>query len=180
MHFQTQCVDVLKASLVSKVYFLSKESPKVIQNLANILTFQVYMPMDWIIKTKRVREMYFISRGRVVLVDSFRRIISNLSHGDSFGEMALFEEEGFKLKALAETFCELYQLDNDIFNSVLDAFYADPNIASRRKQEMKGEIEKRENIRRKTRKFMGKPKTLQSVFDRHHALSGRWYCPGSK
>ncbi|OQR89710.1 Voltage-gated Ion Channel (VIC) Superfamily [Thraustotheca clavata] len=180
LHFQTQCTYVLKATLISKIYFLSKESPNVVQNLAALLTSQVFMPMDWITKANRIHEMYIISRGKVFLVDENQKIISKLTAGDSFGELCLFVENGFPYKALAETFCELYQLNSDVFHTVIDAYYTDSAVAEQRKVEWREAIETRDHQMLKTQKLLNQGETLQSVFSNHQAKSSRWVLPHSQ
>ncbi|KDO34925.1 hypothetical protein SPRG_00987 [Saprolegnia parasitica CBS 223.65] len=179
-HFQMQCTQVLKASLISKVYFLAKESPNVIQNLASLLTSQVFMPMDWITKTVHVREMYLIARGKVFLVDDSQKIISKLTQGDAFGEITLFVEDAFAYKALAETFCELYQLNTDVFHTVIDAYYTETSVALQRKAEWQEAIEARDHQMLKTQKLLNQGETLLSVMRHAHSKEGRWVLPHSK
>ncbi|CAK4968396.1 unnamed protein product [Aphanomyces euteiches] len=180
IHFQTQCIDVLKAQVIAKVHFLTEESNNVIQNLATLLTSQVYLPLDWITKTTRVREMYFISRGRVVLVDKRDNIQFKLNQGDTFGEIALFVENGFAYKALAETFCELYQLNRDVFETVLDAFYVDPDAARAKKEEMRDAIEQRDHQLLKTQKLLGQMISLKQLLESHDRSTGKWTLPNSR
>ncbi|EQC41340.1 hypothetical protein SDRG_01314 [Saprolegnia diclina VS20] len=179
-HFQMQCTQVLKASLISKVYFLTKESANVIQNLASLLTSQVFMPMDWITKTVHFREMYLIARGKVFLVDDNQKIISKLTQGDAFGEITLFVENAFAYKALAETFCELYQLNTDVFHTVIDAYYTETAVAAQRKTEWRDAIEARDHQMLKTQKLLNQGETLQSVMRHAQSKSGRWVLPHSK
>ncbi|OQS00454.1 Voltage-gated Ion Channel (VIC) Superfamily [Achlya hypogyna] len=179
-HFQAQCTHVLKASLISKVHFLSKEGNNIIQNLAALLTSQVFMPMDWITKTTHLREMYLISRGKVFLVDDNQHIVSKLSAGDTFGEISLFTDHGFAFKALAETFCELYQLHTDVFHTVIDAYYSDGAVAAARKAEWKEAIETRDHQMLKTQKLLNQGETLQSVMKHQYSKSARWVLPHSR
>ncbi|RHY56904.1 hypothetical protein DYB34_001223 [Aphanomyces astaci] len=180
IHFQTQCIDVLKAQVIAKVHFLSDERPNVIQNLATLLTSQVYMPLDWITKNIRIREMYFISRGRVVLVDNFDNIQFKLNQGDTFGDISLFVENGFAYKALAETFCELYQLNRDVFETVLSAFYTDQDALEAKRMAMTAAIEQREHQLLKTQKLLGQMISLQTLLTNHDRSTSKWTLPNSK
>ncbi|RHY29584.1 hypothetical protein DYB32_005028 [Aphanomyces invadans] len=180
IHFQTQCIDVLKAQVIARVHFLADERPNVIQNLATLLTSQVYMPLDWITKTARVREMSFISRGRVVLVDKLDNIQFKLTQGDTFGDIALFVEHGFAYKALAETFCELYQLNRDVFETVLGAFYTQDGALEAKKAAMAAAIEQREHQLLKTQKLLGQTTSLTTLLASHDRSAGKWTLPNSK
>ncbi|KAF0691878.1 hypothetical protein As57867_016904, partial [Aphanomyces stellatus] len=181
IHFQTQCIDELKAKVIAKVHFLSHESTNIVQNLATRLTSQVFMPLDWITKTTRLREMYFISRGRVVLVDKYDNISFKLNQGDTFGDIALFVEGGFEYKALAETFCELYQLNRDIFEGVMDGYYGDAAAADAKRNEMREAVTQRDHQLLKTQKLLGQKISLKMLLDSHdNRGAGKWMLPNSK
>jgi voltage-gated potassium channel len=64
--------------------------------------------------------MYFISRGSVeVVAPDGATVLSRLSVGDFFGEVALLYDTPRTATVRALDYCDLYRLDKELFDRVL-------------------------------------------------------------
>jgi hypothetical protein len=93
----------------------------------------VYTPGDYIFKKgDRGNEMYFIIKGVLkVLTDDEERVLNTISDGDFFGELALFRNEIRMATVKAETYCDVYILNKEVFEHVLNNY---PEISSHIKE----------------------------------------------
>ncbi|HSP86910.1 MAG TPA: cyclic nucleotide-binding domain-containing protein [Ignavibacteriaceae bacterium] len=89
----------------------------------------VYTPGDYIFKAgDRGNEMYFLISGKMkVLTGDEKKVLNNLSDGDFFGELALFQNEIRLATVQAVTYCDIYILNKEVFEHVLNNY---PEISS--------------------------------------------------
>jgi glucose-6-phosphate 1-dehydrogenase len=89
-------------------------------NVAMALKPEVYAPGDFIIRKGDVgREMYFLVKGEVDVLDGDGAVISALGPGTFFGETSLLLSEPRNASIRAREYCDLFVLDKGDFNRVL-------------------------------------------------------------
>jgi voltage-gated potassium channel len=67
--------------------------------------------------------MYFISRGTVdVIASDGTRVVTELSDGDFFGELALLHQQRRTATVRAVGYCDLYTLDQEAFDRTLELY----------------------------------------------------------
>ena len=123
----------LKGDFLENVPLFKGASDAFIREVALEMRSVVFMPGDYIIRAgDRDRDMFFICRGRVEVrsPDGHTRY-STLDEGDFFGEIALVLEQPRSASVRALDYCDLYRLDRDMFECVLDDY---PDIAAQIKQ----------------------------------------------
>ena len=68
-------------------------------------------------------DMFFISRGHCeVIGPDGRSVVATLREGDFFGEIALLEHRPRTASVRAATYCDLYRLDKESFDRVIERF----------------------------------------------------------
>ena len=85
-------------------------SENLIRDLSSVLKQTIYLPEDFIILKGDIgEEMYFIAEGSVLILAADKRtVISTLSKGAYFGEMAIFLDSNKRTAYVqAETFCNI-------------------------------------------------------------------------
>jgi hypothetical protein len=124
---RTEIALYLNKDIVSKVPFFSCCESGFISVLVTMLKPQVSSPGEYIIRQGDFgREVYFMSKGWVeVIVNG--RVVTRLGDGSFFGEMALLRSERRAASVRALTYCDLFYLTKEDFNSILDEF---PQFAS--------------------------------------------------
>jgi voltage-gated potassium channel len=75
--------------------------------------------------------MYFVIRGRLDVLTKEGAVINTLQDGDFFGEIALFSDQPRSASVRAITYCDLYLLDKDVFEYILERF---PDIGAHIKE----------------------------------------------
>ncbi|XP_072028417.1 LOW QUALITY PROTEIN: potassium/sodium hyperpolarization-activated cyclic nucleotide-gated channel 2-like [Amphiura filiformis] len=107
-------------SLVNKVDFLKDGDPDFVIDVIEKLKFEVYLPGDTVIKAGgRGRAMFFIEHGTVeIKVDG--EVVASLSDGSHFGEISLLIDNRRMASVSAATTCDLYRLNKEDFNEVVD------------------------------------------------------------
>lgn len=114
----------LKKDLLERIPLFQHGSEAFIEAIALHLKPIVLTPGDYIFRAGDMgHEMYFIIRGqlRVVAKDQ-KRILSTMSDGDFFGEIALFLHKPRTASIIAESYCDLYSLSQQAFEEVIQHY----------------------------------------------------------
>jgi hypothetical protein len=101
-----------------------------LNSLVLMLRPEICAPGDHIIRQGEMgREMYFISRGSVeVTSGDGKTIYATLQEGAFFGEIALLFSERRTASIRSVSYCDLFKLDKEAFDSVLKDY---PDIADK-------------------------------------------------
>ncbi len=65
------------------------------------------------------KHLYFISRGNVDVLAENERMMNTLPEGEVFGEIALLLDSPRTASVRTQGYCELYQLDKEVFDKIL-------------------------------------------------------------
>jgi glucose-6-phosphate 1-dehydrogenase len=115
-------VEVVNREALGRVPLLQGADAVCLHNLAMMLRPAVYDPGEYILRKGDVgREMYFIVRGRAEVLGDGDKVLKALGDGDFFGELALLFSKPRTASVRAVTPCDLFVLDQDDFNRVLEA-----------------------------------------------------------
>ena len=111
----------LKRDIIANVPLFQGASEEFIKEIALQMKPLVFMPGDYVYHAGEPgRDMYFISRGTVeVTSKDGAQVFTTLTDGDFFGEIALVHNEPRTASIRAVTFCDLYRLDQEVFEHVL-------------------------------------------------------------
>ncbi|KAI1301799.1 Potassium/sodium hyperpolarization-activated cyclic nucleotide-gated channel 2 [Halotydeus destructor] len=110
-------------SLVASVPFFAKADPDFVNAVVTKLKYEVYQPGDVIIKEGTIgTKMYFIQEGIVDIIMGNGEIATSLSDGSYFGEICLLTNARRVASVKAVTYCNLFSLSVEHFNSVLDQY----------------------------------------------------------
>lgn len=114
----------LNRHILRKVPVLEKSSESFLRALALHLEPVVFTPGDTILRRGEIgSRMYFIHRGKVeVLSPDGSHVVATLTDGDFFGELPLFTSQPRSASVRAADYCDLYSLDTQSFNQVLEHF----------------------------------------------------------
>lgn len=124
----------MKRGFIEKVPLFQGAGPQLLREIAIELRAALFTPGDYIFRAGEIgRHMYFISRGTVeVVAPDGHTILSTLSDGDFFGEIALLSQRPRTASIRAIDFCDMYSLDKDTFERVLTYF---PDFAAHVREE---------------------------------------------
>ena len=119
----------LKRDILERIPLFKDISDSFLREVSLHLRPVVYTPGDYIFKKDdRGSEMYFVIKGKLkVLTGDEKKILNVLSDGDFFGELALFRNEIRLATVQAETYCDVYMLNKEVFDHVLNNY---PEISS--------------------------------------------------
>ncbi|KAF2368442.1 Cyclic nucleotide-binding domain [Trinorchestia longiramus] len=110
-------------SLVASVPFFANADHGFVSEVVTKLKYEVFLPGDIIIKEGTIgNKMYFIQEGIVDIVMSNGEVATSLSDGSYFGEICLLTNARRTASVRAETYCNLFSLSVEHFNSVLDSY----------------------------------------------------------
>ena len=114
----------MKREFIEKVPLFRGASPMLLREIAVELRAALFTPGDYIFRAGEIgRHMYFISRGTVeVIAEDGQTILSTLSDGDFFGEIALLFQRPRTASIRAVDFCDMYSFDKESFERVLAYF----------------------------------------------------------
>lgn len=114
----------MKREFIEKVPLFRGASPQLLREIAVELRAALFTPGDYIFRAGEIgRHMYFVSRGTVeVIAADGQTILSTLSDGDFFGEIALMFQRPRTASIRAVDFCDMYSLDKETFERVLAYF----------------------------------------------------------
>jgi voltage-gated potassium channel len=122
----------LKFQILEKIPLFSGVEPGFIEEVALNLKPDVYTPGEYVFKIgQAARRMYFVIRGRLEVLNKEGKIVNTLKDGDFFGEIALFTDQPRTASIRTLTYCDLYILDKDVFEYLLERF---PDIGSHIRQ----------------------------------------------
>ena len=124
----------MKREFIEKVPLFRGASPQLLREIAIELRAALFTPGDYVFRAGEIgRHMYFISRGTVeVIAADGQTILSTLSDGDFFGEIALLFQRPRTASIRAIDFCDMYSLDKETFERVLTYF---PDFAAHVREE---------------------------------------------
>jgi voltage-gated potassium channel len=119
----------LKRDVIERIPLFKGISDSFLREVSLHLRPVVYTPGDYIFKEgDRGNEMYFLIKGKLkVLTGDENKVLNNLSDGDFFGELALFRNEIRMATVQAATYCDIYILNKEVFEHVLNNY---PEISS--------------------------------------------------
>ncbi|XP_065202257.1 potassium/sodium hyperpolarization-activated cyclic nucleotide-gated channel 3 isoform X2 [Planococcus citri] len=110
-------------SLVASVPFFANADSNFVSDVVTKLKYEVFQPGDIIIKEGTIgNKMYFIQEGIVDIVMANGDVATSLSDGSYFGEICLLTNARRVASVRAETYCNLFSLSVEHFNTVLDQY----------------------------------------------------------
>ncbi len=123
----------LKRDILEKIPLFKGIGDKFLREVSLHLRPVVYTPGDYIFKEgDQGNEMYFVIKGKLkILSGDENKILNTLSDGDFFGELALFRDEIRMATVQAATYCDVYTLNKEVFEHVLNNY---PDISSQIKK----------------------------------------------
>jgi len=139
---KTKVAMFLNRDIIQKVPFFKGANLSFIKEVILSLEPVFFLPGDEIVSKGDIGdEMYFISKGTVDVVSEDGSIVyATLTEGQFFGEIALLLTIPRTATVIARDFCDLYSLDQDAFNRVLEDFpefeKTIRDLAEKRKQEL--------------------------------------------
>ncbi len=112
----------LKKDVIQRVPFFREAGETFIRQIANEMRPLVVTPGEFVFHAgDPATNMYFISHGELKVLTSDRELISTLSDGDFFGEIALIEKRRRMGSVQATDYCDLYELSAGSFHRIVDA-----------------------------------------------------------
>jgi len=114
-------IDILlqiNKDIIEKVSLFQNTNDIFIREVVQLLRSEVFLPNDYVIRQGEYGDcMYFLSSGEVeILVDDKR--VAVLGSGSPFGETALLQNEKRMASVRALSYCDLYKLSKDDFDSL--------------------------------------------------------------
>ncbi len=119
----------LNRNILRKVPLFEGASEEFLRDLVVHLDPLVFLPGQALMRRGEIgHRLYFINKGRVdVLSQDDSGVIATLSDGDFVGEMALLSSQPRANTVLALDYCNVYALDREAFDRVLESF---PEVAA--------------------------------------------------
>ncbi|XP_076356642.1 potassium/sodium hyperpolarization-activated cyclic nucleotide-gated channel 2-like [Tachypleus tridentatus] len=150
--------------LVASVPFFSNADQNFVNDVVTKLHYEVFQPGDRIIKEGTLgNKMYFIQEGIVDIVMSNGEVATSLSDGSYFGEICLLTNTRRVASVRAETYCHLFSLSVEHFNSVLDMFPVMRRTMESIAAERLNKIGKNPNIVSQREDFQNDLKTVNAI-----------------
>lgn len=114
----------INRAILQKVPLFERADETFLRELVLHFAPTVGVPGEAIVRRGEIgHRIYFINRGTVeVLAADERAVVATLTAGDFFGEMALLSSEPRGNTVRAVDYCDLYALDRERFDEVLEAF----------------------------------------------------------
>ncbi|ELU07155.1 hypothetical protein CAPTEDRAFT_63273, partial [Capitella teleta] len=110
-------------ALVASVPFFTHADPNFVSEIITQLKYEVFQPGDYVIKEGTIgTKMYFIQEGIVDIVTKNGEVATSLSDGSYFGEICLLTNAKRVASVRVETYCNLFSLSVEHFNSVLEHY----------------------------------------------------------
>ncbi|XP_074491783.1 potassium/sodium hyperpolarization-activated cyclic nucleotide-gated channel 2 isoform X1 [Sebastes fasciatus] len=108
--------------LVASMPLFANADPNFVTAMLTKLRFEVFQPVDYIIREGTIgKKMYFIQHG-VVSVLTKGSLGMKLMDGSYFGEICLLTRGRRTASVRSDTYCRLYSLSVDNFNEVLEEY----------------------------------------------------------
>ena len=116
----------IHADVIEKVPIFKGATDAFIKEIVMKLTPAMFTPGDYVFREGEIgHNMYFISRGSVeILSEKSGQVFASISEGGYFGEIALLMDSPRNASVKAIDYCDLYTLDKDSFQMVLQRFPA--------------------------------------------------------
>jgi voltage-gated potassium channel len=134
-NLKTNVALYLKKDVVEKIPLFKGADHKFIEEIAIFLKPLILTPGDFVFEVgDEGREMYFIVKGDLKVLSKEGKLLTVLSDGDFFGEVALFKNEPRNATIEAVGYCDLYILEKKEFDQVLLKF---PDIAQQIEEKAK-------------------------------------------
>ncbi|MEZ4697350.1 MAG: cyclic nucleotide-binding domain-containing protein [Rhodothermales bacterium] len=109
----------LKRDFLERVPLFVEVPDAFVRNVALKLTSEIFTPGDYVVRAGEAgREMYFIVRGSVEVLSPDGNVLTNLSEGDFFGEIALLEDRPRNASVRAIDYCDVYRLSRSVFDEI--------------------------------------------------------------
>ncbi|RKX71683.1 MAG: Crp/Fnr family transcriptional regulator [Spirochaetes bacterium] len=121
---KTQVAFFLNREIIEKVPIFKNASREFVRDIILNLKPVIYTPGDAVVTFGEIGyEMYFISRGEVDVTNEEGTITyATLTSGQFFGEIALLLSTPRTATVKARGYCDLYVLDKDTFDSILQRY----------------------------------------------------------
>jgi glucose-6-phosphate 1-dehydrogenase len=120
-------LEVLNRSILEKSPLYRGAHPTLLHYLALTLRPVVFSPGEVILhRGEEGKEMYFISRGQVEVVDGAGKVVNTMAEGGLFGEVSMLLGMPRTASVRAATQCDLFELGREDFDRVLRNF---PDLA---------------------------------------------------
>lgn len=109
--------------ILEKVPFLRDADADLIEDLMHQLEFRICVPGERVFrKGDRGDAMYFVHKGHIEILGDNQEVLTTLSEGAFFGEMALISSEPRSRTVRASGFCELYVLEKSHFDKACELY----------------------------------------------------------
>jgi Cyclic nucleotide-binding domain/Ion channel len=121
---RTEVALFLRRDFIEHAPLFQGASHELVREMALQLRPVVFTPGDFIFRMGQYGyNMYFISRGTVeILAPDGTTVITTLTDGQFFGELALLFSQPRTASVRAVDYCDLYTLDKDTFDQVLTRY----------------------------------------------------------
>jgi glucose-6-phosphate 1-dehydrogenase len=115
--------EVINRSVLDRVPLFKGANDTLMHTLTLALTPASASAGEDIVRKDEVgKEMYFLSRGSVEVVDGAGKVVKTLGEGDFFGELALLCDQPRSATVRAKTPCDLFVLEQGDFNRALKEY----------------------------------------------------------
>ena len=115
--------EVVNRSVLERVPLFKNVDDIFLHSLAQMLYNDVYAQDDYLVKAgQKGNEMFFLSRGRVEVLDEYGQQLKVLSAGAFFGEGTLMKSQEHRRSVRALTDCDVLVLGRADFKKVLRDF----------------------------------------------------------
>jgi len=114
----------LNKEIIERVPLFENANESLIRDIILALEPVVFTPHDYIVRAGEIgRDMYFISKGSVAVLSSDETVTyATLTAGQFFGEISLLLSMPRTATIRALEFCDLYQLNKDQFDHVIEHY----------------------------------------------------------
>ncbi|OQS06529.1 Voltage-gated Ion Channel (VIC) Superfamily, partial [Thraustotheca clavata] len=118
-HIQTCCLHHLRVRLLKSVPIVRAQPIHILNRLAILMRRMAYSPRDWILHDEPSEYLFLVCRGRIaILHPNSTEIHSYVLDGQFFGLSMMAPESKTRIRARAETYCDLYTLTRQNFVDV--------------------------------------------------------------
>jgi len=113
----------LKREILEKIPIFQGLASAFLEEVALGLKPDIFVPGEFVFRAGQSGDkMYFVIKGTLRVIAKDGTVVATLDDGDFFGELALFTNQGRSAGIQAVTYCDLYALDRDVFNFLLERF----------------------------------------------------------
>lgn len=132
VHLQTEVAMSLNSDVIKKVPFFQNVDKQFINSIVVKLKPKLALPNVYIVRKGQIgKEMFFINKGEVEVVSEDGKIVfATLGAGNVFGEIALVYNTRRTASIRAKSYCDLFIMTKDDFNTVLKSYPQQAEIIS--------------------------------------------------